>query len=77
MKTIRNIAAIAVIAASLTACGSSENKSIGGSADTTTTKNSSDQGVSSVGGVDSTSANTTAKDSTNSTEGNAPPTGRP
>jgi hypothetical protein len=77
MKTIRNIAAIAVIAASLTACGNTENKSIGGSADTTTTKNASDQGVSSVGGVDSTTANKAGQDSMNSTEGNASPTGRP
>ena len=76
MKTIRNIAAIAIIAASaLTACGNSENKSIGGSADTS--NNASTQGVSNVGGVDSTTANKAGQDSTNSTEGNASPTGRP
>ena len=73
MKTIRNIAAIAIIAASLTACGNSQNKSIGGSSDTS--KSASSQGVTSVGGVDSVVKDTTETDT--ASQGNATPTGRP
>ena len=73
MKALRNIAAIAIIAASLTACGNSENKSIGGSADSSNT--SSSEGVTSVGGVDSVTSDTTTTDT--ASQGNASPTGRP
>ncbi|MFD1256845.1 hypothetical protein ACFQ3S_08550 [Mucilaginibacter terrae] len=73
MKIIRNIAAMAIIVAALTACGSSENKSIGGSTDTS--KSASGQGVSSVGGVDSTAKDTTETDT--ASQGNSTPTGRP
>ena len=74
MKTLRNIAALAIIAASLTACGgNSESKSIGGSSDTG--RSVSSEGVSSVGGADSTTKDTTEKDT--ASQGNATPTGRP
>jgi len=73
MKFIRNIIAIAIVSASLAACSdNSQNKSIGGSADTS--DNVSTVGATSVGGLDSSSTDSTKKDSS---EGNASPSGRP
>jgi len=76
MKTIRNIAALALLTLSLAACGgsnSSETKSIGGSSDTG--RSPSDQGVTSVGGVDSTLSPAKTDSATKNTTGNANPTG--
>ncbi|UEG53288.1 hypothetical protein LLH06_20335 [Mucilaginibacter daejeonensis] len=73
MKKLRNIAAIAIVALSLSACGgNSDNKSIGDSADTGQTM--SNEGATSVGGLDTT-ATDSVTDTT--TKGNADPTGRP
>lgn len=74
MKFIRNIIAMALVTASLAACSgsNSQDKSIGGSADTGA--NVSSVGATSVGGLDSTSTDSTKTDSS---KGNASPTGRP
>jgi predicted small secreted protein len=83
MKTIRNIAALALIAASLTACGggsgnSSDSKTIGGSVDTMNSVEGSNAGNDSTGAPMNDGAdNSKTKDSVNSTEGNASPNGRP
>jgi hypothetical protein len=82
MKTIRNIAALALIAASLTACGggsgNSDSKTIGGSVDTMNSVEGSNAGNDSTGAPMNDGAdNSKTKDSVNSTEGNASPNGRP
>ncbi|MVN90686.1 hypothetical protein [Mucilaginibacter aquatilis] len=74
MKLIRNILGVTAIALSLAACGNSQDKSVGGSSDTT--ENASDVGATSVGGLDSTRTDSTTMDSSQA-EGNATPTGRP
>ncbi|MDT3403960.1 hypothetical protein [Mucilaginibacter terrae] len=75
MKLIRNVIGLVLITASFAACsGNSQNKSIGGSADTS--ENVSDVGATSVGGLDSTSVDSTHRDSSEA-EGNAKPSGRP
>jgi hypothetical protein len=93
MKSIRNIAVLALIAASLTACGGSgsESKTIGGSTDTMNSVEGSNAGNETTGsamtndttakrngkGDGSGSGSAATKDSTSNTEGNAKPDGRP
>lgn len=90
MKNIRNIVAIALVTAALSACGggSSEQKTIGGSVDTMNSVEGSNAGNETTGSPmtndttanqngKSTGDNGTNKDSTSNTEGNAKPDGRP
>jgi hypothetical protein len=74
MKNIRNIAAIAILSLFFAACGAnSEQKSIGGSADTSNVSEGSNAGNETTGS-DTTQ---TMPDSTHNAEGNAKPDGRP
>ncbi|WP_345950088.1 MULTISPECIES: hypothetical protein [unclassified Mucilaginibacter] len=77
MKNIKSLAAIALIAASLTACGGNggENKNVGGSTDTANAVEGSNAGNETTGS--SMTTDSTGKDSTSMSEGNAKPDGRP
>lgn len=90
MKSIRNIAAVALIAVSFAACtGNNGQKTIGGSVDTSNAVEGSNAGNETTGSgmTNDTTANRngkgdgsggqTTKDSTSNTEGNAKPDGRP
>ena len=85
MKTLRNIAALALITASLAACGGNNGqKTIGGSVDTMNSVEGSNAGNETTGSpmTNDTTANRNGKkpgmgtkDSTSNTEGNTSPTG--
>jgi len=87
MKTLRNIAAIALLTASIAACGGNNGqKTIGGSVDTMNSVEGANAGNETTGSpmTNDTTANRNGKmpgmgtkDSTNNTEGNAKPDGRP
>lgn len=90
MKSIKNIAAVALLAFALTACGGSpsQEKTIGGTVDTTNVAQGSNAGNETTGSpmTNDTTAKQNGKssgqsgtnnDSTTNTEGNAKPDGRP
>jgi hypothetical protein len=90
MKTLRNIAALALITASFAACeGNNGQKTIGGSVDTMNSVEGANAGNETTGsamtndttakrnGKGTGNGSSPQKDSTSNTEGNAKPDGRP